>query len=91
MPYKILGIKDPDVSEVFGLVGGVLETTKEDDVVFPVRHAMAATGWGCLPFGFDLGPLAGGWFETPEIRVVVEGALLGRGELAPKEVYVAGV
>lgn len=58
MPDEVLGVVDPEVGQVFGLLGRVLESAKEDDVVFVVGHAVAAAGWGCFAFAFYACPFS---------------------------------
>lgn len=91
MPHVILGVEDPEVGEVLGLVRGVLEPAKEDDELLPVRHAVTAPRDGRVPLDLDPGPLPRRRLQAPKVRVVVEGALLWGRELAAEEVDVVGV
>lgn len=54
---------------------------------------MARARWGgFIALGrLDAAPFADGRVEAPEVVVVVEGALLGRGEFAAEQVDAAGV
>ena len=52
---------------------------------------MARTGWRSFPFVLNTSPFARARLEPPEVVVVVESALLGRGELAAKEIYAASI
>ncbi|CAH0016311.1 unnamed protein product [Clonostachys rhizophaga] len=92
-PDEVDRIEDPEIRQVLGLVGSVLEATEENDVVLPVRHSVATPGGRALVLALDLdlGPLSGCGLQSPEVRVVVEGALLGRGELAAEKIDVRGI
>ena len=91
IPHVMLGIEDPEVGEILGLVRGVLEPPEEDDVLLPVRHAVTAPRDGRVPFDLYPGPLPRRWLQAPKVRVVVESALLRRRELAAEQVDVVGV
>lgn len=91
VPDKAGGVVDPDVTEVLVIAGCFLEPAKEDDVLLVVGQAVTRPGWGGFPFRLDAGPLFGRAVELPEVGVVVEGSLLGGGELAAEEVDGLGV
>ncbi|CAG9970988.1 unnamed protein product [Clonostachys byssicola] len=92
-PDEVDRVEDPEIRQVLGLVGSVLEAAEENDVVLPVRHSVATPGGRALvlTLDLDLGPLSGCGLQSPEVGVVVEGALLGGGELAAEEIDVRGV
>lgn len=93
VPHKVDRVENPQIRQIPGLVGRVLEAAKQNDVLLPVRHAMTAPrGWTLiLALDLDLRPFPGGGLQPPKVRVMVEGALLGRRELAAKEVDVVGI
>jgi len=86
LPRACGRVEGPKVVEVFQLLTRVIIATKEQ--YLPIAHGHAVTGasGGGTAAALNLLPLIGGWVEAPEVSEVVEFPLLGRSELAAKQV-----